>query len=260
MIMSNKASHHNGSAVVWSDSTCGIVYDEQLLGKQHLQVSPELFEPRFWQERQSLSTLSGGRGRVYFINEAGCCWVLRHYRRGGLIGKVIADHYVWTGAERTRAFREWRLLAQLYAQGLPVPQPVAARYKCSGLTYKADLITVAIPQAQTLKQRLETEVLSESTWQQLGEVLARFHVAGVRHADLNAHNILFSTDQTISVLDFDRGQLCPVQPAWIDAVLQRLLRSLTKLKRQHNIHFDQRDWTVLHTAHDKALQQLIDQR
>lgn len=230
----------------------GIIFDPTVIEP----INPQIFELTYWKSRGAIQ-VTGGRGRVYFIHEDDCHWVLRHYRRGGLIGKVIADRYVWAGAERTRAFREWRLLAQLYAQSLPVPQPVAARYQRSGLTYQADLITVAIPQAQTLTQRLHTEALSESTWHHLGETLARFHAAGVQHADLNAHNILFSVDQTITVLDFDRGQLRTMQRAWIEAVLQRLLRSLNKLKQQRNIHFNEGDWAVLRSAHDQNLQSLL---
>lgn len=258
--MNNVSIHHRDSPAVWNYHREGIVYDAELLGKHQLEVSPALFDPAFWQLRQALCTETGGRGRVYFINEGTCHWVLRHFRRGGLIGKLIADRYVWMGEERTRSFREWRLLAQLYAQGLPVPQPVAARYQRKGLTYQADLITAAIPQARTLTQRLENAALSELTWQQLGEVLARFHAAGVRHADLNAHNILFAADQSIVVLDFDRGQFCNVQSAWIEGVMQRLLRSLNKLKQQRHIHFDQQDWQSLRKAHDMALQALIQRR
>lgn len=230
----------------------GIIFDPTVIEP----INPQIFDLTYWKSRGATQVI-GGRGSVLFINDGSRQWVLRHYRRGGLIGKVIADRYVWTGAERTRAFREWRLLAQLYAQSLPVPQPVAARYQRSGLTYQADLITVAIPQARTLTQLLHTEALSESTWQHLGEVLARFHAAGVQHADLNAHNILFSVDQTITVLDFDRGQLRTVQRAWIEAVLQRLLRSLNKLKQQRNIHFNEGDWAVLRSAHDQNLQSLL---
>ena len=228
------------------------IFDSRIIS--HIDLN--IFEQTYWASRGA-SQVAGGRGKVLFIDDGFHHWVLRHYRRGGLIGKLIADRYMWNGAERTRAFREWRLLAQLYAQGLPVPQPVAARYLRTGLTYQADLITVAIPQARTLTQRLENEALHNSTWQQLGELLARFHAAGVCHADLNAHNIVFDARQTIFLLDFDRGQIRSVQQAWIEGVMQRLLRSLQKLKQQRNIHFDMQNWTALRHAHDAALQSLV---
>ncbi len=73
---------------------------------------------------------------------AGC---LRHYRRGGLMARLADDLYLWTGEERTRAFREWRLLRQLREWQLPVPRPIAAGYRRHGLAYRADLLTEELP-------------------------------------------------------------------------------------------------------------------
>ena len=54
--------------------------------------------------------------------------VLRHFHRGGLVGRLNRDLYLRVGAPRCRAFREFDLLADMHVQGLPVPLPVAARY------------------------------------------------------------------------------------------------------------------------------------
>ena len=214
------------------------IFDSRII--DHIDLN--IFEPTYW-AAHGASQVAGGRGKVLFIDGAECHWVLRHYRRGGLVGKIIADRYLWSGAERTRAFREWGLLAQLYAQGLPVPQPVAAHYQRQGFSYRADLITVAIQQARTLTQRLETEALSETVWCQIGEVIARFHAAGVKHADLNAHNIVFDARQTVYLLDFDRGQVRDVNPVWIEAVLQRLLRSLNTIAVYSSFDHDE-GWNI----------------
>ncbi|HEY0633890.1 MAG TPA: lipopolysaccharide kinase InaA family protein, partial [Gammaproteobacteria bacterium] len=61
--------------------------------------------------------------------------------RGGLIAKLVADRYLWSGIEATRAWREWRLLAELCSEGFPVPQPIAARVIREGLFYRADIVT-----------------------------------------------------------------------------------------------------------------------
>jgi hypothetical protein len=58
--------------------------------------------------------------------------------------RTPAGRYLWTGEDRTRAFREWRLLHDLHAAALPVPAPVAARYHRHGPAYVADLITERI--------------------------------------------------------------------------------------------------------------------
>ena len=60
---------------------------------------------------------AGGRGTVAFVRDGERRWVLRHYRRGGLVARLLDDRYLWTGADRTRAFREWRLLRELRAAG-----------------------------------------------------------------------------------------------------------------------------------------------
>ena len=62
-------------------------------------------------------------------------------------------------------------------------------------------------------------------------MLARFHRAGVWHADLTAHNILLDQDGRSYLLDFDRGRLR--RPGhWRQRNLARLLRSLRKIRPQ----------------------------
>lgn len=235
----------------------GIVYDPSLVNKP----AHCMFTPSFWLQSGQAKASSGGRGSVLFIQPGTDVqadqsthqqWVLRHYRRGGLPGKLIDDRYLWLGESATRSFREWRLLHRLCELDLPVPQPVAARYTRMGLSYRADLITVAIPHALTLAQSLMNASLTNEQWRAVGSTLARFHAAGVQHADLNAHNIVFDADQAVYVLDFDRGRLrAPGQ--WHESVLSRLLRSLRKLRTKQAAHFDEAQWSQLLAAHAVAL-------
>ncbi len=159
----------------------------------------------------------------------GASWVLRHYRRGGLVANLLDDGYLWTGAARTRSFAEWRLLRRLREWELPVPQPVAARYVRTGFTYRADLITVELPVRQTLASLLSAGPLPLATWSAVGRCIHRFHARGVQHADLNAHNLLLRAEgDAVYVLDFDRGRLRR-RGAWEQRVLARLRRSLLKV-------------------------------
>jgi len=217
----------------------------------------ELFEPAYWLEQCSATQTVGGRGSVLFIRDGERHWVLRHFKRGGLVGKLLSDQYFWTGAEATRCFREWRMLSHMHGLGLPVPVPVAARYTRSGVIYRADLLTVEIPGAQTLTQRLEQHALDTATWQRIGTTLARFHAIGAHHVDLNANNIVFDANDVVHVLDFDRGRVREVNNVWIEAVLQRLLRSLHKLQLRRDLHFTMDDWQALRKAHDLRLQELL---
>ena len=188
-----------------------------------------VFDPAHWQAQGALETTRGGRGTVAFVRASqDRRWVLRHYRRGGLIARLADDLYVWTGADRTRSFREWRLLRQLRAWGLPVPTPVAARYQRAGLCYRADLITAELPVRRTLSQALQEATLPNETWSAIGRCVGSLHARGVQHADLNAHNLLVGASNDIYVLDFDRGRI-RARGTWERAVLARLQRSLRKV-------------------------------
>jgi len=170
-------------------------------------LAQSLFDPGFWAARGELSDVTRGRGSAWFISRAPHEWALRHYRRGGLIARLVADRYVWAGEERVRAFVEWRLLAALRRLELPVPQPVAARYRRHGLLYRCDLITLRISGAEPLSVRLAMAAVPAASWHELGKTVARLHAAGVDHADLNAHNLLLDEAGAVSVIDFDRGKI-----------------------------------------------------
>jgi 3-deoxy-D-manno-octulosonic acid kinase len=190
---------------------------------------PHVFNPAHWQARGALRATPGGRGTIAFVTTAdGKRWVLRHYRRGGFIARIASDTYIWTGAATTRSFREWRLLRQLRAWGLPVPRPIAARYVRSGLGYSADLVTAELPTRQTLAQALHAGTLDEAQWKAIGACIGALHAHGVHHADLNAHNLLLGDAGEVYVLDFDRGRIRARGP-WEQRVLQRLQRSLVKV-------------------------------
>ncbi len=205
------------------------------------------FEPARWPHAAGAD--DSGRGGVPFIVlPVGTC-ALRHYRRGGLVARVVADRYLWTGAERTRAFREFRLLARLADAGLPVAQPVAARYLLSGLAYRADLLTRRIEGARTLARELADRGADGALAARIGETIACFHVAGAWHADLNASNIMVDRATKVWLIDFDRGRLRRPRAAWQQSNLARLRRSIAKLGLDRAAGFEQRFWMPLLHAH-----------
>jgi 3-deoxy-D-manno-octulosonic acid kinase len=193
-------------------------------------IDESLFDPKFWAARGELAAVDGGRGAAWFIGSQTHRWVLRHYRRGGFIARFSPDRYLWLGEARVRAFAEWRLLTHLVQQRLPVPRPIAAWYRRSGLTYRCDLIMQRLPDARPLSALLRQAALPQTSWRAIGAVLSTLHHAGVDHADLNAHNILLDAAQCVSVIDFDRGRL-RTPGMWRMRNLRRLQRSLAKISQ-----------------------------
>lgn len=187
-----------------------------------------LFEREKLVAQGRLVEAPGGRGSVSFIRLDGPELVLRRYLRGGLAARVSRDRYLWLGEARTRAFRELRLLSELVDLGLPVPRPVAARYSRSGLVYRGELVTQRLPGVASLATRWLAGEATDEDWALAGRCIRRFHDAGVRHADLNAHNIMLDGQGGAWLLDFDRGRVQRPGP-WREQVLARLARSLEKI-------------------------------
>lgn len=212
------------------------------------------FDREWWRARGALRTADGGRGGVAFLDTPVGAGVLRHFRRGGLVAPVLGDRYLWSGRARSRGFAEFMLLARLSAQGLPVPAPLAARCVRHGVYYTADLITRAIEGTHTLAQAIAAQHLDATLAGRVGELVARFHAAGVDHADLNAHNILVA-QEGLWLIDFDRGEIRATGTAWKLANLARLKRSLLKVGAcgRNEAVLDREVWAPLMRGYERAL-------
>ncbi|MDE1961108.1 MAG: 3-deoxy-D-manno-octulosonic acid kinase [Xanthomonadaceae bacterium] len=239
-------------AQIQSTPDGAIVFDPDAVAQAHFD--PDWFDPEHWRTRVPVQAAAGGRGAALFIDAPFGQCALRHYRRGGMAARVLADRYLWTGPERTRSFAEFRLLQSLRGKGLHVPQPVAARYRRRGAQYRADIITRRIERAATLAQLLAQGGIDSTLAACVGAEIARFHAAGAYHADLNAHNVLQS-DAAVWLIDFDRGALRAPARGWQQANLERLKRSLRKLgaARDGEDAFESGLWQALLAAYDKAL-------
>jgi 3-deoxy-D-manno-octulosonic acid kinase len=207
-----------------------ILYDAARLCDAAAEVppGPQLVDPGHWRSQGRVTGEAPGRGASLFLDAgAGRQWVLRPYRRGGLIARLSAARYLWTGLEQTRAFRELRLTADLHRRGLPVPTPVAAAVTRRGLTYEAALITERISGARALAERLEARRAGDALLAEVGRTIRRFHDAGLDHVDLNARNLLVDEEGKVWLIDLDRCRLRP-RGSWQAANLARLERSLVK--------------------------------
>jgi 3-deoxy-D-manno-octulosonic acid kinase len=174
-----------------------------------------------------------GRGSAWFLRADEGDLVLRHYLRGGWAAKLSHRHYVYTGASKTRPFREFSVLAKLLQLGLPVPSPVAAMIKTRYPLYSGAILMEMIPSVGTLADFIMADRagagIEEAPWRQIGLCIRRFHDAGVWHADLNARNILVNADNDVYLLDFDRARFSPGVAVRGENNLARLKRSVNKL-------------------------------
>lgn len=216
-------------------------------------VRDEWFEPDWWAARDAVLGRATGRGAVWFVDNDGAHWAIRHYRRGGLVGRFNQDRYLYTGPERVRSIAEARLLQQLVQWNLPTATPVAARYRRSGPFYRADLITRVIDYDVTLAQLLaapqaDAEGKLGPALAACGAVIARFHRHGVNHRDLNCHNLLVAGG-AVHLIDLDRGRIEPAPGRWQARNLARLRRSAEKVVSEARRPALERHWSDLERAY-----------
>ncbi len=226
---------------IGSSKAQSIWFDSELVS----QVNATWFDPDHWRTKGAISGEALGRGTTFFFHNAGKNMVLRHYRRGGLIGKILSDQYWYSGLNQTRPWRELMLLLKLQEYDLPAPRPVAAMVDKKWFYYRADIITMRIPDASDAHHMLQQHALPAENWQDIGRCIKRFHQHQIYHHDLNIHNIMLDNREKVWLIDFDK---CSEKPGkdWKTANLKRLRRSLDKEKAKVPVfHFEDRNWQSL---------------
>jgi len=210
------------------------------------EITPEYFDGAYWQRNNAIIGSAFGRGITWFFKTNNGEFVLRHYHRGGLIGKLIKDGYFYTGLKNTRAYQEFVVTQQLVDNNLPAPKPIAGQVIKQGLYYQADLITEKIAGAKDLVAVLTERALNDDDYQQIGAMIRRFHDAGLWHADLNTHNIILDGQGKWWLIDFDRCKFKAAAEPWKQANLARLKRSFVKEQNKDaNFKWQLTDWDLL---------------
>ena len=92
-------------------SSGAILYDRQVIR----EIGDERFAASGWLHSEAVGggLRAAGRGNTLYVGNVPRQFVLRHYVRGGLVGRLVRDRYVWTGEDATRPFAEWRMLAKM---------------------------------------------------------------------------------------------------------------------------------------------------
>ncbi|MDH5913334.1 3-deoxy-D-manno-octulosonic acid kinase [Vibrio splendidus] len=206
-------------------------FDNQVIWFDESLISPDqakhAFDAEYWQQQNKIIGSATGRGTTWFVELDTIQAALRHYRRGGLFGKLVEDSYLYFGDEKTRSYQEFELLKVLQTSGVNVPKPIAARVVKSGVTYKADLLSEKIPNAQDLVAILREKALPKEMYQKIGAEIRKMHEAQVNHTDLNIHNILVDDSNEVWIIDFDKCKNLN-GGCWKKSNLSRLTRSFYK--------------------------------
>ena len=228
-----------------------IVYDADRIE----QPGVHLFDPDHWRRQDRLVGEAKGRGSALLLNTPSGPAVLRRYLRGGQAARVSHDRSFFTGFERSRPLAEFHMLEELSQAGLPVPYPLAAICRRSGLFYTGWLMTRRIMEVLPLADLLAKRDDDPGVWRKIGYCVRRFHDHGVVHADLNARNILVGAADEIYLIDFDRARISSNDSSAFAANLKRLRRSLEKLWPERTRDRLDRCWSSLMAAYDERIEQ-----
>lgn len=226
------------------------LYDKTFLES----ISPQLFQHEYWFQQEAVTGVEKGRGTTLFIAHGEHQFVLRHYLRGGLVSKINKDKYFFRNWKRCRSITEFYFLNDLVELGLPVPRPVAAQVLKKGTRYRADILVERIDGAIDLLGMLRDVSQSEGFYQTLAKVIARFHLLGIYHADLNIQNILIDDHGKFWLIDFDRAKRLTPHTEWQQRTISRLKRSFEKEQGRHGIHWNAHDWIVFEDAYEAAME------
>ncbi len=216
-------------------------------------ITEQWFCPDFWRQQQALVDAKQGRATAWFFSYQGLVAVLKHYYRGGLIGRLLSDQYLFTGIEKTRVYQEFALLESLKNKGLAVAEPIAAKIQVSKLIYRGDIITKAIEGATSVREILQNRELNEDELEKIAVTIAEFHHFGAYHDDLNINNILFDSYGKVYLIDFDKGELREPDMIWQNANMERLKRSFYKeAGKWPTFHFTDAQWQSLYEHYLQA--------
>ena len=146
---------------------------------------PAQFNPSGYEHAQAIIG-KGGRGSAWMVETPAGIGVLKHYRRGGWAARLTSDRYIFHGQAYQEAIMSsiayqtpdsWSAGAETHGGFLSF-----AIWFLSG-RFVDPLHTQCTVVGRSGRKR-------DAPWTAIGDTLAGFHKAFVRHADLNANNIL----------------------------------------------------------------------
>ena len=206
---------------------------------------------------QGSEALQGGRGAAHRLRlPGGIAAVLRFYRRGGWLARLVRESYVGSMA---RPFRELAVTAEARRRGVAAAEVLAARVE-GWLTYRGAIVTAEVPEAVPVIEALReaTDERRRALATAVARVVADMHRAGVFHADLNLTNLVargVPAGPDVTILDFDRARVgrAPLRARARERNLRRLARSLRKLDPAGRLAAPD-DVAAFHAAYASAME------
>ena len=150
----------------------------------------------------------GGRTSIRVIRLQGIgSVVIKYYRRGGAIRRLIKKHYLRCGKRRCQI--EFELLQKVRSLGINAPEPVAFAYR-GRLFYQCWLVTRKIQDHQTLVQiSLSNEEQARMAMKAVVKQVSILIKNKILHVDLHPGNVIVDNQNQIYLLDFDKGGIFP---------------------------------------------------
>lgn len=197
-----------------------------------------------WASQQADAQDLGGRIPAYSVLLPGQerRVVVRHSHHGGLLGRLQGDLFL----PPTRAPYELLISHLLAGLGVRTPLVVAiAVYPVKRLFRRSDVVSLELPGRDLGKAlRDEPDADVRRGWlDSIAALIRSLTSIGAWHPDLNVGNVLLVETGPSAwdayVLDIDRLQFAPPSdPTVRDANLDRLERSVRKLRARFGVGFD----------------------
>lgn len=151
------------------------------------------------------ASIAGGRAAVTTTEIDGLGpVVIKPYMRGGIIRHIIKSHYLKFGKPRSQV--EFESISELRKLGISAPEPLAYAYRGFPL-YRAWLITREIQNARTLAE-VDCGDISRvaGIMKKVIDQIHKLAGCGFIHVDLHPGNVLVDGDDSIYIIDFDKGR------------------------------------------------------
>ena len=192
-----------------------------------------------WAAAQPGRDVFQGRGEVYGVTLGSRRAVVRHARRGGLLGPLLGDRY----RGRPRFAREMKISRDLMTDGIDTPDVLAGVMYQGGSVHRADVATARVD-GRDLSEiffgddppagAARTQIL-----QAVGELVGRLYRVGFVHPDLQLKNILMEGSKPW-LLDVDTVRRMS-GPGTRLQNLRRFYRSWDKWNEKHGVKLTKQD-------------------